>query len=435
MRRAVVLSLLVVALPSSILAAAPVVRLVDFDTEVTSASATRIVQAIDDAEKAGNALVLIRLDTPGGSVSALEDIQKRVLAAKVPIVAWVGPSGARAASAGFLLLIAADVAAMAPGTRTGAASPITSFGTDIPETLKKKVENDLAAGARSIAEHRGRNVEKIEKAVLEANAYTDEAALKDGLIDLVAKDQDDLLAQLDGRTVRRFDGSSVVLATKGSTFVRSERTFEQEAWETLASPTLVFLLLVLGVIGIYTEISHPGLVFPGIGGALCLLLFALATRVLPVSILGLLLIVLGLVMLILELKIVSHGLLTLGGVAAVIVGSMMLFEGPIPEMRLPLAVVLPGSLTLAAFCAFAVRLSVAARRAPVSTGVEGLRGESGIVEDELHPEGRVFVHGELWNAVTAGAPIARGASVRVVRVEGMRVVVEPSAVPGGGVTA
>jgi membrane-bound serine protease (ClpP class) len=432
MRRALVVLLVAVAVPSSVLAAAPVVRVVDFDIEVTSASSARIVQAIDDAEREGDALVLIRLDTPGGSVGALETIQKRMLGAKVPIVAWVGPSGARAASAGFLLLIAADVAAMAPGTRTGAASPVTAFGGDIPETLKKKVENDLAAGARSIAEHRGRNVEKIEKAVLEATAYSDQDALKEGLIDVVAQSREDLLEKLDGRTIRRFDGSSVVLATRGAAIARSERTWKQEFWETLASPTLAFLLLVLGVIGLYTEFTHPGLTFPGVAGALCLLLFALASQVLPVSLIGILLIVLGIVMLILELKIVSHGLLTIGGIACVVIGSLLLIPGPIPELRVPLVVVLPGSLTLAGFCALAVRLSVAARRAPVATGVEGLRGETGVVEDALAPEGKVFVHGELWNAVSTAGAIPRGASVRVVSVEGMRIVVEPSAAPAGG---
>jgi membrane-bound serine protease (ClpP class) len=431
MRRALVLLLPIVAISSPLLAA-PVVQWVDFDTEVNAATASRILVAIEDAEKGGSALVVVRLDTPGGLLATNDEIVKRILSSKVPVVAWVGPSGARAASAGFILLIAADVAAMAPGTRTGAATPIASFGKDIPDTLRKKVENDLAAGARSIAEHRGRNVEKSEKAVLAAEAYTDEVALREGIIDLVATDRDDLMTKLDGRTVRRFDGTDVTLETEGAVFVERERNLTQEFWEALGSPILAFFLLVVGVVGLYTEITHPGLIFPGLLGAFSLLLFALSARILPVSLVGLLLVALGLLMFLLEIKVTSHGLLTVGGVACVVLGSIMLFPGPIPEMRLPLAVVLPGSLTLAGFCVVAVRLSLAARRAPVSTGVEGLRGETGVVETELSPEGRVFVHGELWSAVSRSGPVPRGAPVEVVKVDGMQLVVEPKASGEGG---
>jgi membrane-bound serine protease (ClpP class) len=325
------------------------------------------------------------------------------------------------------MLIAADVPAMAPGTRTGAAHPVRFPGTNQEgDVLLKKQASDLAALVRSIAEHRGRNVDKVEKAVLSADSYTDEVALRDGIIDLVAKDRDDLIAKLEGRSVKRFDGTQVTLRTAGAVFVTSERTWQQEFWEALASPTLAFFLLLLGVAGIYTEFTHPGLILPGAVGAFCLLLFFLSAQVLPVSMVGLLLLLLGLVMFILELKVTSHGMLTLGGILSVVLGSVLLFPGPIPELRLPIVVVLPASLTLAAFCALAVRLAVAARRAPVTTGVEGLRGEVGVVTQDLAPEGKVFVHGEIWNAISAGAALPKGTAVRVRTVDNMRLEVEPA---------
>jgi len=420
---------LAVSLSATAGAAAPSVRLVRFATDINTASVKRIVDAIDAADTEGATLVLIELDTPGGSVDATERVVKKMLAAKTPIAVWVGPSGARAASGGFYLLMAADVAAMAPGTRTGAASVIFGMGkSEDGDVLLKKATSDLAALARSIAEHRGRNVEACDKAVVSAESFTDAAALKSGIVDLVAKDRDDLLAQIGRRPVKRFDGHEVTLALAGASIVEpnpsSTARIEERLGGFLANPTVVYLLFLIGLAGLYAEFNHPGTWVPGLVGAVALVLFAFAAQQLPVSAIGLILVLAGLACFVLELKIVSHGLFALAGTVAVVAGSVMLFPGAKGDLRPPLLVVLPGSLTLAAFCFAATRLAVAARRAPLATGVEGLRGEIGVVEQPLAPEGTVFVHGELWKAMVASGSVPAGARVRVLRVRDLIVDVE-----------
>jgi membrane-bound serine protease (ClpP class) len=412
-------------------AASPTVRLVRFDSDINRATARKVLTAIDAADEAGDALVLIELDTPGGSVDATEPLVKKMLAAKTPIAVWVGPSGARAASGGFYLLIAADIAAMAPGTRTGAAAVVFGMGkSEEGDVLLKKATNDLAALARSIAEHRGRNVEACDKAVLSAESFTDAAAVKERIVDLVAKDREDLLRQLDGRKVKRFDGREAVLALAGAQVVEPVTTatgrMEERVGGFLSSPTVVYLLFLIGLAGLYAEFNHPGTWVPGLVGTVALILFAFSAQQLPISALGLLLVVTGLVLFVLELKIASHGALGVAGTIAVIAGSVMLFPGARGDLRPPLLVVLPGSLTLAAFCFIATRIAIKARHVPLATGVEGLRGEIGVVEQPLTPEGTVFVHGELWKAMAASpGPVPAGARVRVVRVRNLIVDVEP----------
>ena len=405
------------------------VRLVRFDSDISGASVRRVIDAIDEADAARDALLLIEIDTPGGSVEATETLVKKMLASKTPIAVWVAPSGARAASGGFYVLIAADIAAMAPGTRTGAAAVIFGMGkSDEGDVLLKKATSDLAALARSIAEHRGRNVESCERAVVSAESFTDSAATKAGIVDLVAKDRDELLSKLDGRVVHRFDGTETKLALAGAAVVEPVRTGTQKIEEKvggfLSSPTVVYLLFLIGLAGLYAEFNNPGTWVPGLVGVLALILFAFAAQQLPVSAIGLLLVLLGLALFVLEVKIVSHGLLTVGGTVAVVAGSVLLFPGGSRDLRPPLAVVLPGSLTLAALCAAATRLGVLAQKVRVQTGVEGLQGEIGVVENELDPEGTVFVHGELWRAVAAAGPVPPGAHVRVLRVRDLVVDVE-----------
>jgi membrane-bound serine protease (ClpP class) len=421
---------LAVSVSAAAWAAPPTVRLVRFDTDINTATSKRIADAIDAADAAADALVLIELDTPGGSVDATESIVKRMLAAKTPIAVWVGPSGARAASGGFYLVMAADVAAMAPGTRTGAAAVVFGMGkSDDGDVLLKKATNDLAALARSIAEHRGRNVEACDKAVISAESFTDAAALKSGLVDLVAKDRADLLRQLDGRTVKRFDGAVTTLALASPTVVEPERTstakLEERLGGFLGNPTVTYLLFLIGLAGLYAEFNHPGTWVPGLVGALALILFAYSAQQLPVSAIGLILVLLGLALFVLELKIVSHGLLGISGTVCVIAGSVMLFPGHGGSLKPPLLVVLPGSLTLAAFCFAATRLAIKAKAAPLATGVEGLRGEIGVVEQSLTPEGTVFVHGALWKAMVSSGSVPAGSRVRVVRVRDLIVDVEP----------
>jgi membrane-bound serine protease (ClpP class) len=427
--RRLVMAAVAVCLATGANASDPVVRKITFDTDINGATARRIIDAIDAAEAQHDALVLLVLDTPGGSVGATEDVVKRMLAAKTPIAAWVGPSGARAASGGFFLLIAADIAAMAPGTRTGAASVVYGMQESKEgDVLLKKQQNDLAALARSIAEHRGRDVDSCEKAVQSADSFTDQAAIAAKLVDLAAKDPDDLVRQLDGRKVKLFDGSTVTLALSGATVIENERTGQQRMEEKvggfLQNPTVVYLLFLIGLAGLYAEFNHPGAIAPGVIGAIALILFAFAAQSLPISALGLLLVLTGLVLFVLEIKIVSHGLLTLGGTACVVLGSILLFPGSSRDLRPPLALVLPGSLTLAGLCFLATRLAIKARSLPLATGVQGLAGEIGVVQQELHPDGTVFVHGELWKAAAKGI-VPAGTKVKVVGVRDLVVDVVP----------
>jgi membrane-bound serine protease (ClpP class) len=410
---------------------APVIRYVEFDASVNPISKEWIIQAIDLADRNGEMLVLIRLDTPGGLVTSLQEIIKRMLSAKTPIAAWVGPSGAHAASAGFLILIASDVTAMAPGTRTGAASVITPSGEGEKEnTGLKKANNDFAALARTIAAHRKRDVDACEKAVVDATVYTDQEALKNGIVGLVARDRDDLLRQLDGREVRRFDGSTTILRTNGAQIVSAAASYREKILGWLAEPVISYFLLMLGIAALYMEFNNPGLIVPGAIGALCLLLFAFSVSLLPVSAVGVALILIAIFLFVLEIKIASYGLLTIGGLLCLVIGSLMLYDGPIPDLRLSLAVVLPTSLVVAGACALALRLSVQAHRTKIATGVEGIVGETGEVTIALAPAGKIFVHGETWDAVTAaGTHLARGTRARVVRVDGARLVVEPADAP------
>ena len=426
------LGLLALALAGTLdLAEGATIRLVEFESPITPISALRITQAIDDAEQAGNDLVLIELDTPGGLVHSMEQVVKRMLAAKVPIVVWVGPAGAKAASAGLFVLLSADVAAMAPGTRTGAASTVYGMGESREgDVLLKKSNEDLAALIRSIAERRGRDARAAELAVFEAKAYEEQVALEHKLIDLVAASRDELLTQLDGREVRRFDGSVVVLRTADAQFVTSEFSLRHEFMELLAVPWIAAFLLLAGLLGIYVEFTHPGVVFPGVAGALCLLLFGLSAQMLPISTIGILLILLALVMFLLEIKVVSYGMLTVGGALSLAIGVWMLVEGPIPELRVPLTFVVPIALAVTGVCAFVVRLALRSQRARPASGREGLVGEIGTVSHELAPEGRVFVHGESWGAVSSAGNIPGGARVRVVGVEGLMLIVAPAAGAG-----
>lgn len=405
---------------------APVIRWVDFDQSVNPISIHRIIRAIEEAEANGEDLIIIRLDTPGGLVTSLDITVKAILNSQVPIVVWVAPPGAHAASAGFFILIAADVAVMSPGTRTGAASTIVIGGENREDDVGlKKMNEDSAALLRSIAERRGRNKQACEEAVFAAKAFEESVALERGLIDFVADDRDHLLELLDGREVRRFDGEIITLRTSGAVFVESKFDTKQLFFEFLANPAVAYLLLMVGSFLVYFELRNPGMFLPGIVGAICLLLFAVAAMSLPVSLLGGMLIALAVVLFLLEIKIVSHGLLTLGGVASLIGGSLILFDGPIPELRVPPIVFVPVSLVISLFIVTAMRMAVRAARVQVATGVEGLEAKIATVTRLLDPRGKVFVHGETWDAVSRSGRVPEGAKVRVVAVEDMMLTVEP----------
>jgi membrane-bound serine protease (ClpP class) len=390
-------------------------------------TAQYLVDSIQRADEEHAALLLIELDTPGGLVDSMKEILQAMEAARTPIAVYVAPSAARAASAGFVILIAADVAAMAPGTNTGAAHPIDAAGVaGAPEKKDdvglEKAENDLAAFVRSTAEHRKRNVELSEKAVRESASFTEREALDQNLIDVVSNDRSDLLARLDGRKIERFDGREAVLHTRGP--VRElEKTFLQSVLGPILHPQLVLLLLGLGVMGLYVEISHPGMIFPGVIGVLCLLLFGLAFHFLPMNAVGVALVILGLGLFILELKFTSYGALTFGGFACLLLGLLMIFPRDVPALRVSLAFVLPLAITVGGVMSFFLVLVARAQRTPVATGLEGMVGETGRAIGDVAAEGKVYVHGETWDARSA-APVASGADVRVLAVEGSRLVIE-----------
>ena len=392
------------------------IPVVELDGVVHAVSAAHVVAAIDRADASGAPLLVIRLDTPGGLDTSMRQIIERLLHCRTPVAAFVGPAGARAASAGFLILVAADMAAMAPGTNAGAAHPVSALGS-MDDTMAKKVASDAAAYVRSIAGGRGRNVEMAEKAVLESRSFTEREALELKLVDLVVKDVDELVRVLDGRTVKRFDGTSVTLALKGERTTAVAMNWRQAVLAAIASPELLFLLLLGALAGIGAELSHPGLLFPGIVGVLCLILFLFASQVIPVNSAGVLLILLAVGLFAAEVKVTSYGLLTVAGLIAMILGAMMLVDAPI---RIPLLSLLPAAALMAGGTILLVRLVHQAQRRRPVTGVEGLVGALGRASGDLVPEGWVQVAGERWRARAEG-PVASGEAVRVTALEGLLV--------------
>ena len=408
----------VLSLP--LLAAAPLaaeIPVVELDGVVHAVSAAHVVQAIERADARGAPLVVIRIDTPGGLDSSMRQIVDKMLNCRTPVAVFVGPSGARAASAGFVIAVAADVAAMAPGTNIGAAHPVAGIG-QMDEVMSKKVTQDAAAYIRGKAERRGRNVEMAEKAVVESKSFTEKEALELKLIDLVAKDVDDLLKQLDGREVRRFDGSTVRLQLQGQRTEDVRMDWRQAILSAIARPEVLFLLLLGALAGLGAEISHPGLIFPGVLGTLCLILFLFASQIIPVSGAGILLIVLAVALFVAEVKVASYGLLTVGGLVAMILGAMMLVDSELPELRVDPWTLLPVILVFAAFTIALVRLVVQAQRRRPQTGREGLVAQRGQAETPIAPEGWVLVNGERWRA-RASEPLAAGEAVVVEAVEGL----------------
>jgi membrane-bound serine protease (ClpP class) len=400
-----------------------VVHLADVDGIIHPIAAQHVARAVREADAADAELLVLRMDTPGGLVDSARAINSSIIASPRPVCVFVGPSGVRAASAGFLITMAADVAAMAPGTHLGAAHPVSGSGEKLDDTTAKKAAQDVAADVRSITAHRGRNVALAEAAVLESRSFTEREALDatPPLIDLVANDVNDLLKKLDGRTVVRWDGTKQVLATAGAEVVPIEMTWPQRFLSALAHPQVAYLLFSLGTLGLTIELWNPGSILPGVVGGICLLLAFFAFSILPVNYAGLLLIFFGLLLLILEVKITSFGLLAAGGIVSLVLGSLMLIDAPIPELRLGLGFVLPIVLGLSAIVLFLVNLAVKALRSRTVTGPSGMIGEIGRALTDIAPggAGSVAVHGEIWSAA-AGEPIVRGDEVVVTEVNGLR---------------
>jgi membrane-bound serine protease (ClpP class) len=403
------------------------------DSIIHPVSAEYMIGTMDRADRDGAALLVFTLRTPGGLVDSTREIITHVLAAKTPVAVFVAPSGARAASAGFLLILAADVAAMAPGTHIGAAHPVAGAGERLDETMAKKAAADVAAYARTLASRRHRNVALAEEAVTDSRAYTEAEALAASppLIDLLATDVSDLLRRLDGRTITRFDGTTVTLRTAGARVVPIEMTPRQRLLSAIAHPNVAYILLSLGTLGLTIELWSPGAVLPGVAGGLCLLLAFFAFQILPVNYAGLLLMLFGLLLLVLELKVASYGLLTTAGLASLVFGSMILIDSPMPELQLSLRLVLPVVFGVAGIALFLARLAmVSQRRGPV-TGIAGMIGEVGEALTPIQPgqAGRVATHGEIWRAVAEGAmgPIVPGDRVRVSGVDGLTLTVRKDA--------
>ena len=411
--------------------AGPFVLELKIDGQVEPVMAVHIKEGLEDAARRRAALVLITMDTPGGLSSSMQEIIQAILASPVPVVVYVSPTGTRGASAGFYILLSADVAAMAPGTHTGSATPVLAIGgmfpVQIDEAYRKKIDNDATAFLRSFTERRGRNPALAEKAITEGKAFTEKEALDGKMIDLIANSPEELLRQLDGRTITRFDGTKVTLALKNPVRAPYELSARQRFLERIVQPDVFFVLLILGVLGLYTEFTHPGVIAPGVIGGICLILALYAMHFLPVNLAGLLLIFLAMAFFILEAKAPSHGVLAVGGVVSMFLGAIFLIRSPLTAGGVSLGVALAGTLPFAAFAMVLTRLVLRSRKWKTATGKEELVGTTGTVTTALQTgaEGMVRVHGELWRAESS-QPVAEGQTVKILRVEGLKLYVEPA---------
>jgi len=411
------------ALLATSLASANSIVKIRVDDTIHPITAEYIDRAIEHARQTNADAVLIELSTPGGLLDSTRTIIQTILASPVPVIIYVAPSGARAASAGFFILEAADVAAMAPGTNTGAAHPVTLGGEKMDDTMKTKVENDAAAFMRSYVGPRGRNVKVAETAVRESKSWTDQEALQQHLIDVVARDQNDLFHQLDGRTVKRFDGKPVKLHLAGDSVDKLPMTLKQRILDFLLDPNIAFLVLAVGALALYAEFNHPGAIVPGVVGVVFILLALFALNLLPTRYASFTLIIASFVLFALEAKFATHGILGLGGIALLTIGGLLLVDGPIPQMRVQLWTALGVSVPLGVITVFLMTIALRARRSKVVTGLQGMIGAVGEARTDIDPEGKVFVQGELWNA-HAPSRVGIGEHVVVRKVEGLELEVE-----------
>jgi membrane-bound serine protease (ClpP class) len=386
---------------------------IEVDGIINPATAKFITDSIDEAAQQGAQCLIIQLDTPGGLMESMRIIVKKILASNIPIIVYVAPGGARAASAGVFITIAAHIAVMAPGTHIGAAHPVT-LGAEGKEskTMTEKVVNDAVANIKATAKTRGRNVDWAEKAVRKSVSITDEEALKLKVIDFISPDLQDLLTKIDGKVVK-FDGVTRTLLTKGVKPRSIQMSWRDRLLDIISNPTIAYILLMLGIYGIFFELSSPGAILPGVVGGIFLILAFYALQMLPVNYAGLALIFFAIILFIAEIKVVSHGLLAVGGVISLLLGSLMLFQSPGEYMKISLSVIIPAVLVSAAFFIFAVTKAIEARLSKPTTGTEGLVGEEGTVTTPIAPEGKVSIHGEFWNALS-DQPIEKGEKVQVI---------------------
>ncbi|MBI1964509.1 MAG: nodulation protein NfeD [Candidatus Rokubacteria bacterium] len=427
--RVFVSALAVLLLPALAGAApAPVARL-EIDGVISPVTLRLVESAIERARADGAQALVIQLDTPGGLERSMRAIVQRMLNAEVPVIVYVGPTGARAASAGVFITMAAHVAAMAPATNIGAASPV-AMGGGADKTMMKKIENDAAAFIRTVAIERGRNAEWAEKAVRQAVSVTEREAVKLRVVDFVADSIPDLLEKAHGRTVKTSRGT-VTLATKGAVVKPIEIGFRDRFLHVITDPNVAYVLMMLGMLGLFFELSTPGAILPGVIGGISLILAFFAFQSLPINYAGLLLILFGIVLFIAEIKVVSHGILAIGGTVAMMLGSIMLFDAPEVGVRVSWWVVVPTVGSTAALFLWVVAAGVRALARRASGGGPGMIGETGVARGALAPEGQVAIHGEIWRAIAEGPPLAEGARVRVVDVQGLTLKVVAAGDEGG----
>ncbi|HXJ93052.1 MAG TPA: nodulation protein NfeD [Terriglobia bacterium] len=397
---------------------------INLDDIIEPVTAEYVQRGIQTANDEHAAAVLLDLSTPGGLDTSMREIIHAIISSQVPVIAYVYPSGSRAASAGFFVLLSAEVAAMAPGTNTGAAHPVMMGNADIGKTMEAKIENDAAAYIRSIAGKRGRNVQLAEEGVRSSKSFTEKEALDNHLIDLIADSPADLLKSLDGRTINRFEGGTAVLHLNGARLQAYDMTSRERFLARIADPNIALILGVIGALCLYFEFTHPGMVLPGVAGALAIVLALYAFHLLPINYTGVALILLALVLFGLEVKANSHGVLVVGGIIAMVVGALILVQSPLPGAQIHFSTALSVTLPVAIISVILVRLAVLARRNKTITGEQGLIDQVGVARTDLAPEGQVFVHGEIWEA-RAAEPVASGTRVRVRNVQGLKLTVEP----------
>jgi membrane-bound serine protease (ClpP class) len=397
---------------------------IEVDGIINPATAKFIVDSIDQATQQGAQCLIIHLDTPGGLMESMRMIVKKELASTIPIIVYVAPSGARAASAGVFVTMAAHIAVMAPGTHIGAAHPVTLGGGEGKEskTMTEKIVNDTVSYIKTIAKNRGRNVDWAERAVVKSVSITEEEAVKLNVVDFISPDLPSLLSKIDGRVVK-FDGVTRTLHTKGVQPQPIQMSWRDRLLDIISNPTIAYILLMLGIYGIFFELSSPGAILPGVVGGIFLILAFYALQMLPVNYAGLALILFAIILFIAEIKVVSHGLLAVGGVISLLLGSMMLFQSPVEYMRVSLSVIIPAVLVSAAFFIFAVTKAIHARLKKPTTGMEGLVGETGIATTSISQEGKVSIHGEFWNVIS-DQNIERGEKVQVIAVDNLKLKVK-----------
>lgn len=408
----------------STFASADVLKLVLDDT-IQAATAERVERALDRAAAIKADAVVIEMSTPGGVMSSMREIMQKIVSSPVPVIIYVTPSGSRAASAGFFILESADVAAMAPGTNTGAAHPVGPFGGDIQGAMGEKVMNDAAALMRSFVSKRGRNIDVAESTVRQSKSFTESEALSQKLIDYVAKDEQDLFRQMAGKPIKRFNGETITLDLVGKPEQVLQPTLKEQVLAFLMEPDIAFILLAIGALALYAEFNHPGAVWPGTVGIVFIVLAIFALHLLPIRFAAVGLILASFALFALDAKFGTHGALAVGGIATLVIGALLLVDSPIPEMRVKLATALAVSIPLGAITVFLMTVALRARRNKVVTGIEGLIGEEAVAQTALAPGGKVFVHGELWDAVSS-ANVAAGERVRVRKVDGLELTVEPT---------